>query len=31
LAKYFAISTSKVHFISGATSSKKVIEIQETN
>jgi uncharacterized protein (TIGR00251 family) len=31
LAKYFAISTSKVHIISGATSSKKVIEIQETN
>jgi uncharacterized protein (TIGR00251 family) len=31
VAKYFAISTSKVHIISGATSSKKVIEIQETN
>ena len=31
LGKYFAISTSKVHIISGATSSKKVIEIQDTN
>lgn len=31
LAKYFAISTSRVHIISGVTSSKKVIEIQETN
>jgi uncharacterized protein len=31
LAEHFAISTSKVHIISGDTSSKKVIEIQETN
>ena len=31
LANYFAISTNKVHIISGVTSSKKLIEIQETN
>jgi uncharacterized protein YggU (UPF0235/DUF167 family) len=31
VAKYFAISAGKVHIISGVTSSKKVIEIQETN
>ena len=31
LAEHFAISTNKVHIISGVTSSKKVIEIQETN
>ena len=30
LAEYFAISTNKVHIISGVTSSKKVVEIQET-
>lgn len=31
LAKYFAISTNKVHIISGVTSNKKIIDIQETN
>ena len=30
LAKYFAISTNNVKIISGFTSSKKVVEIQET-
>jgi uncharacterized protein len=31
LAEHFATSKNRVHIISGLTSSKKIIEMQETN